>query len=215
MQGRAVFPSGAAPQFSFTLQGDNIPFVRRPDMLMRGDFRLRADPQGAGGTLVSGSVALRDGLFLADLSDLLPRGASGVARPPPYFSVDFAPFNHWQLAVDLTGNRAIRIRTALFHGEASARFRLFGTLEEPRAVGEIRIDQGQVLLPFATFEVQIGAVRLDGDRSRFSPQVDVVATAGRNDYDLRMQASGPADAPTIRLHLQSRAAPRTRCSCSS
>jgi len=196
VQGRAVFPTGALPQFSFTLQGDNIPFVRRSDMLMRGDFRLRADPQGAGGTLVSGSVALRDGLFLADLADLLPRGASGVARPPPYFSVDFAPFNRWQLAVDLTGDRTIRIRTALFHGEASARFRLFGTLEEPRAVGEVRIDQGQILLPFATFEVQIGAVRLTAI-DPFTPQVDVVATAERNDYDLRMQASGPADAPTI------------------
>ena len=196
VQGRAVFPAGGPPQFSFTLRGDNIPFVRQADMLMRADFRLRADPEGSGGTLVTGSVNLRDGLFLADLADLLPRGASGVARAPPYFAVDFTPFAHWRLAVDLTGNRSIRIRTALFRGEASARFRLSGTLQEPQAVGEVRVDQGQIILPFATFEVQLGAVRLTAV-DPFTPQIDVVASAERYDYDLRMKAAGPADSPTI------------------
>src|SRR6185295_15937680 len=83
-----------------------------------------------------------------------------VTRVPPYFAVKAAPFRTWPLAVEIYGPSAIKIRTTVFTGTVSARFHLGGTLGEPRAVGDLTVDTGSVLFPFATFKVQQGALRL-------------------------------------------------------
>jgi translocation and assembly module TamB len=90
----------------------------------------------------------------------------------------------------------MRVRTTLFTGTASAQFDLTGTLQEPRAVGVMRVVQGSIALPFATFDVQVGNVRLTAD-DPFHPRIDVSASSRRYDYDIRMNASGPADAPIL------------------
>ncbi len=51
-------------------------------------------------------------------------------------------------------------------------------------------------LPFATFVVQEGRVSLTPEQGA-EPQVWLVGTVRRLNYDLRMEASGPASAPAL------------------
>jgi translocation and assembly module TamB len=110
--------------------------------------------------------------------------------------VDSPLLGKWLLDVQLAANHSMRLRTTLFTGTASAQFDLTGTLQDPRAIGVMRVDQGSIALPFATFDVQVGTVRLTAD-DPFHPRVDVSASSRRYDYDIRMIASGPADAPIL------------------
>jgi translocation and assembly module TamB len=145
-------------------------------------------------------VTVRDCLVLANvnLRTLLPSGRRGVARQPPYFSVEAEPFARWPLAVELRAPGAIRVRTTAYNGTASAHFLLGGTLGEPRAVGELTVDQGQVLFPFATFKVQQGAVRLR-EADPFRAAVSLNATSQRRDYQLRLEMTGELPAPNIAI----------------
>jgi translocation and assembly module TamB len=194
--GQADFSTWSAPRFDFTLHGDDLPLVRRPGLLVRADLDLRAATNPSGATRIAGAITVRDAIQLGDLADLLPNGTAGANSAPPYFSVDVAPFNRWQLAVDAKADGTLRIRTSIFSGSASANFRLTGTLGDPRAVGQITLQHGQISLPFAAFDVQSGAVRLTAD-DPFHPQIDLSATSRRYDYDLRMEVSGSAFAPTV------------------
>jgi translocation and assembly module TamB len=194
LKGRANLPAGESPQLDFSLSGENLPFVRQAGLLVRGDLdlKLRSNERS---TTVDGDVRLRDSLFLTDLTSFVPTGAKGSMRRPPYFSIDAAPLNRWRLNVNVKGQRFLRLRTPVFHGVASARLNLSGTLENPRAAGEATIDEGTVRLPFATFEVKQGQVSLSPDQPE--PQLLVNATTRRYGYDLRLDVTGAASTPNV------------------
>jgi translocation and assembly module TamB len=195
LTGSASYPLHGAPQFALDLTAQSIPLVRRANLLIRADLDLHAISRGPN-TRVTGKATVTDGLLLGDLSDLLPSGMTGGERPPPYFEVDSPLLGKWLLDVQLAADHSMRVRSSLFTGTASAQFDLTGTLQDPRAVGVMRVDQGSIALPFANFDVQVGTVRLTAD-DPFHPRVDVSATSRRYDYDIRMIASGPADAPIL------------------
>jgi translocation and assembly module TamB len=196
LEGSVKFPLRAEPQVALKLSGKNLPLVRRAGLLLRSDLDLKATTNERGETRVSGLVTLRDGLVLSDLSALLPSGTRAVTRRPPYFAVEKAPFSRWPIAVEVRGKNAIRLRTPLFIGTASAHFDLTGTLGEPRAIGEVTIDQGQLFFPFATFTVQTGAVRLRAS-DPYSPQISVNAISRRHNYEVRLEVSGSPEAPAL------------------
>jgi translocation and assembly module TamB len=127
---------------------------------------------------------------------LLPSGATGKARRPPYFAVENDPLREWLLDVTVEGDHFLRVRTALFNGVASARFHLGGTLGEPMALGDLVINEGAVRLPFATFDVREGRVTLTREQP-YEPQLWLVGTSRRFNYDIRMEASGAAVAPLL------------------
>jgi len=110
--------------------------------------------------------------------------------------VDVPPFNDWRLDVAVDGDRFLRLRTPLFTGLASAHFRLRGTLGDPRATGEAVVNEGKVLLPFATFNVRQGDVRLT-ETNPFEPRISLVGTSRRFGYDLRMEVSGTVEKPRL------------------
>jgi len=170
LQGKAELPRGDEPQLDLVLKGENLPFVRRAGLLVRGDLDLKLT-SARGRTAIGGDVHLRDSLFLADLASLIPTGAKETARRPPYFSVEAVPLNAWTLDVNVTGERFMRLRTPVFNGTASAHFKLGGTLGIPRATGEAVIDEGNIRLPFASFEVRQGQVRLTPEQPE--PQREV------------------------------------------
>ncbi|HEY4245541.1 MAG TPA: translocation/assembly module TamB domain-containing protein [Lacunisphaera sp.] len=198
VDGSVTLVPGEAPRLALGLKGTNLPLVRNTSLLIRNDVDLHAITDAKGITRVSGTITLRDCLVLANLSALLPTGQRGVTRQPPYFSVDADPFRTWPLAVDVRGSQAIRIRTAVFNGTASARFQLGGTLGEPRAVGELTVNEGQVLFPFATFAVQSGTLRLR-ESDPFHATVNVIANSQRHDYQLRLEATGQLPTPNLVL----------------
>lgn len=200
VEGSATLVPGGFPHLALSLKGKNLPLVRNTGLLLRTDVDLHASTDAAGVTLLGGIVEVRDCLILASLKlrTLLPTGPRGVLRPPPYFAVETEPFKHWPLAVEVRATKTIRVRTTVLNGTASAHFRLDGTLGEPRALGELSMQEGQVLFPFATFKVQTGNVRL-GEADPFHALVNMTATSQRRDYQLRLEATGELPSPNILL----------------
>ena len=196
LSGTIQFPTGAAPRYDVALRGENLPFIRQTGLLVRGDLDLKLHTPDAGPTAVSGTVRLRDSLFLSDVRALLPGGTKGAALQPPYFAVDTPPFDAWTLGVDVSGGRFMRLRTPVFNGVASARFRLGGTLGEPRAIGEVVIDEGQVSMPFASFTVKQGTMRIT-EENPHQLTLFLRATGRRVGYELAMEITGTAEAPSI------------------
>lgn len=195
----ADLSDGSPPRFDVTLSGRNVPFVRQSGLLVRGDIDLALQtPAPSAPPRLSGRVTLRDSLFLQDIRALLPSGggAGGPSRRPPYFSVDAPRLREWTLDVEVSGDEFIRLRTPAFTGVASAQLTLRGTLGDPRAVGQITIDEGNVLMPFATFEVQQGTVRLT-EENPHEPRLYVRATTRKYGYDLTLEVEGPASEPQI------------------
>lgn len=196
LQGRAELPASGAPRMKFTLRGQNLPFVRRAGLLVRGDLDLNLTTPDGAGPKVGGVVRLRESLFLTDVRAFIPSGTrGGRSARPPYFSVPTPPLNRWGLDVAIEGERFLRLRTPVFAGVASARLRLGGTLGDPNASGEAIINEGSVRLPFASFGVQQGQVRLTAEQ--LQPQIWLTATTRRYGYDLRMELTGPVTSPSL------------------
>lgn len=198
---------GRMPLLDLRVKAERFPLVRRPGLLLRGDIDIAlktdaAEDGSAGRTRVSGGVRLRDSLFLADIRPLIAAdggGGGGSAHSrPPYFSVETPPLSEWEIDLRVGGDRFLRIRTPVFEGMASAAFELEGTLREPRATGEFRIDRGMILFPFASFAVQTGAVRLP-KADPFTPLLDFRATGRRLDYDLGLEITGTANSPQLQF----------------
>lgn len=196
LTGSAELGPRGRPRLDLHLEGSNVPLVRRPGLLVRTDVELRAQTPERGPTRISGRIELRDALVMADLAAILPGGPRGTARPPPYFAVETEPFARWPLDVRIGGARAVRARTAVFSGVATPNFHLTGTLGDPRAVGQLTVDEGRVLFPFASFAVQQGAVRLTA-ADPTQPQLAVNAVAKRLGYELRLEAGGTVASPTL------------------
>lgn len=197
LSGKVQLPLGAAPKFDLSLVGENFPLVRQTGLLMRADLDLKLVTDAENVSAVTGEVQLRESMFLSDVRALIPKGGGGgPARRPPFFAIETPPLNAWKLDVDVRGEEFLRLRSAVFVGVASARFHLGGTLGEPRATGEAVVDSGQVLLPFATFRVEQGTVRLT-EADPYSLQLFLSGTSRRYGYDLRMEITGSAAEPLV------------------
>ena len=196
LSGTVRLPIEASAQYNLELKGENLPLLRQTDLLLRGDVDLKLNnPNGP--LIISGTVKLRESMFLSDVRAIIPHERTNVpSRRPPFFSVETAPFNNWQLNVALDGERFLRLRSTVFVGLASAHFKLLGTLGEPRAIGEAVVDNGQVLLPFATITLDQGSVRLT-EADPHALGLFISGTARRYDYDLRMEISGTAAEPVV------------------
>jgi translocation and assembly module TamB len=202
LTGKVSLPQdGGAPHAKLQLRGQNVPLVRETGVLLRADLDLGLESTNRGEGRVTGLVRLRDGLFLVDLQDVVPRGGGGASRPaarPPYFSVTAEPLNAWRLDVAVEGRQFMRLRTPVLTGMASARFQLTGTLGEPRAIGEATLDEARIRLPFATFTIEEGEVRLT-QADPYQPQLSLTGTSRRMGYDLRLELTGTASEPRLQF----------------
>lgn len=200
LDGTVTLVPGGPPRLALVLKGTNLPLVRNTGLLLRSDVDLRATTDAAGLTRLGGALTVRDCLVLANLNlrTLLPGGRRGVTLQPPYFAVPVEPFRQWPLTVELRAPGVVRVRTTVYNGTASAFFKLGGTLGEPRAVGQLTVDQGQVLFPFATFKVQQGAVRLR-EADPFHAIVSLNATSQRRDYQMRLEMTGELPSPNVTI----------------
>jgi translocation and assembly module TamB len=196
LSGTVRLPRESAVQYNLELKGENLPLLRQTALLLRGDVDLKlTNPDGP--PTVSGTVKLRESIFLSDVRAIIPRERTNVpSLRPPFFSVETVPFNKWQLNVALDGERFLRLRSTVFVGLASAHFKLLGTLGEPRAIGEAVVNNGQVLLPFATITLDQGSVRLT-EADPHTLGLFISGTARRYDYDLRMEITGTAAQPVV------------------
>jgi translocation and assembly module TamB len=196
LRGAIAFPKNAPLALDVSLVGKNLSLARETGLLVRGDLDLTLKTAEDGTTTIGGAVNVHDSLFLRDVRSLIPARGGGAANRPPYFSVIRAPFRDWRLAVKVSGERFMKVRTPLFDGAISGDIQLGGTLREPLAIGAITVAGGAVRLPFAALEMRGGAVRLM-QADPFSPQLDLEAEGRAFGYDLRMAINGPASEPAL------------------
>ncbi len=187
------------PRFEVHLSGTNVPLARNPSVLLRANLDLAVTNSNMETPVVSGTVTMRNSLFLADLQSLVPRHTASPRQRPPYFSVEAEPWADWQLKVKVQGVDFLRVQTPLFQGKISAAMNIVGTLKNPLALGQAQIDSGStVVFPFGTLDVRQGFVSLTSENP-FRPTLFVEAGARRYGYDVKMQATGPADDPVIQF----------------
>jgi translocation and assembly module TamB len=186
------------PPFKLALYGTNVPLARQPESIIRSDLALTLVKTNNAPAVLSGRAHLRDSYYLHDLADLVPGRVASPSRRPPYFSLEPEPLADWRIGVHVTGERFLKIRSTIFNGEVSANLNLQGTLKEPVALGDARIDSGFVRFPFASLKVQQGFVTLSS-QDPYRPQLFVTAGAKQYGYDIKMEVSGPADAPVLQF----------------
>jgi len=189
---------GQLPPFSLTLRGTNVPLVRQPEVVVRSDLDLTAVKTNEAPPLIAGDVRLHDSFFLADLTALIPGQVAGPSRRPPYFNIEDPFLSDWRLDVKVDGVRFIKLSTPIFSGQVSASLELHGTLKDPVALGDLKIDSGLVRFPFASLQVQQGLVTL-GSQDPYHPRLEVSAASKQYGYDIRMEVTGSADAPVIQF----------------
>lgn len=189
----------AVPPFQAHLTGTNVPLARNPSVLLRADLDLTATNSGSGAPVVSGTVKLRNSLYLAELQSLVPESTKSPEQRPPYFSIPIDPWSRWRLKVNVAGNSFLRVQTPIFQGTVSAVLTMEGTLKEPVALGQVRIDTGSVVsFPFSTLDVKQGFVSLTSENP-YRPALFLQAEAKRFGYDVKMEVTGPVDQPVIQF----------------
>ena len=191
-------PLTKLPFFDLTLRGDNVPLARKPELIARTALDLRASNLKGGQPLVSGTVTLEKSFFLSDLKLLVPERLAKPKNRPPYFSIETEPFADWRLDIKVSGNEFLKVRSPFFTGVASADLEVTGTAREPLALGTAKIDSGVVHFPFGNLRVNQGDVSLTRGNP-FLPFLYVMASTRAFDYEIKMQVSGPADAPKLQF----------------
>jgi translocation and assembly module TamB len=196
---RSGWLTNIPPPFEFVLFGTNVPLSRQPDSILRSDLNLSVKKTNGAPPLISGSVRLRDSYYLSDLSDLVPGKIATPEHRPPYFSVSEPGLADWRLALRVAGERGLKVRSTLFNGQVSPNLRVQGTLKEPIALGDVKIENGTVKFPFATLDLQRGYVTLTSE-DPYRPHLMVSAASKKFGYDIRMELTGPADQPVIQFN---------------
>lgn len=197
LEGRVAWPQLALPpQFDLRLRGTNVPLARQAGFILRSDVDLRLASRPQAPPKISGALSLRDSIYVSDLRALLPGQASAPRRRPPYFTVEEPLLADCALDLAVKGRRFLKARTPLFRGELSADLRLDGTLREPRALGEVTVESGQILFPFATVRIEQGQVFLTSENP-YRPELFVTGEGHSFGYHLTLHAHGPAEQPVL------------------
>lgn len=188
---------GNAPMLTrLKVRGSNLPLSRESGLILRSDVNLQITNAPGQLPQVTGDLTLRDSLFLAELKPL-PRGE--VSHPEtrfPFVSLDQEPFAEWGLGLKIHGDHFLQIRTPFFHGVASLDGRLQGTLREPMAIGDVKINSGLIQFPFANLRVDQGLVTASVDHP-YRPELLVTASSRTFGYNLKLEVKGFADEPVF------------------
>lgn len=194
---------GGWPQtsYDFALNGAGISLLRKPGLMLRADLDLELSKAIDAAAVLSGEVDLKDGVFLQDLTALMQRPASGQSaeRRPPYFSVEAEPWGAVQVDLSVQGKQFMRLDTPVVDGVLSANFALSGTLREPVSIGSVRFEDGNLLFPFARFEIDRGRIDLPVD-DPFTPLLNLSGYSRRYGYDLEVEIGGTAYEPQVQFY---------------
>jgi translocation and assembly module TamB len=190
--GEATLSDTGELLYSVQFHGTNAPLVREPGLLLRANLDLSLEKRSGQNPKISGSVQLRDGLLLQDVSSMLVDRLERPSLHPPYFSITNLPFAHWQLDVKITGDRFLRVRSPAFAGALSADGQVQGSLGRPAIKADVRVPAGRILFPFGRLEVERAYATLSGEDPR-GPVMDIVATGQNFNYNVRLEVTGTMD----------------------
>lgn len=197
-EGFVVVPQsgGDGLDYHINLSGTNVPVARNPELLLRGDFAVSLRGGSNQPPSLTGTVTLRDGLYVQNASALVWSAPRRPEWRPPYFSITNEPFADWKLDLAINGDRFLRLRTPVFSGIASANFQLNGSLLTPMLTGDARINSGRLIFPFGSLTIDQGLASFSGNDAR-GPELLINASGRNYSYDLRLEVKGPADGANV------------------
>ncbi|MCF7669890.1 MAG: translocation/assembly module TamB [Verrucomicrobia bacterium] len=198
VSGFAEHTEDGAAAFSVNLLGTNLPLAQAPGMILRGDPNITVTQTSSAPAEISGVLNLHDCMFLSDLKSLVSGGVASPTRRPPYFSITAPPLNEWRLDLEVKGDEFIRVKNPFFIGVASADFDLSGTLEEPVALGEVKLDSGVINFPFANIQIKQGLIMLTL-RDPYRPQLNIQGESRCFGYNIKLDVSGDAEQPAVKF----------------
>jgi translocation and assembly module TamB len=178
--------------FALRVQSTNAPLIREPGLLLRANLDLALERKPGANPMIGGSIELRDGLLLQDVSALLVDRLERPALRPPYFSITNLPFARWQVNLKVTGDRFLRVRSPAFIGAVSADGTVLGSLAKPVIQADVRIPSGRILFPFGKLEVEGAYATLSGEEPR-GPLIDLAAAGHNFSYNVRLEVTGTMD----------------------
>lgn len=183
------------PIFNLQARAQNVPLARTASLILRTGFDVKVSNETGGPPLISGFVNLGRSYFLSDPTVLAGHLATPSERPP-FFSIDKAPFADFRLNVQVDGTKFLTVQSPFFNGMVSAGLHLGGTLREPVALGNVKIDSGEIDFPFADLKVTQGSIFLTL-ADPYEPQLYITAAARAYSYDIHLQVTGPASHPNL------------------
>lgn len=199
ISGEVDYRQWTDPKYQISIVGENLPLVRKPGLLLRSDIDLSINNTASSETGITGTVLMKDGLFLLNRTNLMAGGAGGgktAQTRPPFFSVEVPPIDNWDLDIEVKGDRFIRLKTPAADGALSIDMKLQGKLREPFATGRVEFDEGNLFFPFSSFRIDYGVVELPvGDP--YAPIIEVIGTSRRFGYDITVEISGSAYDPQV------------------
>jgi translocation and assembly module TamB len=187
---------GSGLDYHVNLHGTNVPIARSAELLLRGDFDVSLRGGSNQPSLLSGTIALRDGLYVQHASAFVWSSPKRPGMRPPYFSVTNEPFADWKLELAVSGDKFLRVRTPVFSGIISSDFQLRGSLLAPVLTGDARVNSGRMIFPFGSLTIDQGLASFTGNDLR-GPDLLINASGRNYRYDLRVEVKGRADGANV------------------
>jgi translocation and assembly module TamB len=189
---------GALPPFSLKLNGQNLPLVREPKVIIRADLDITIVHTKTNQPVIAGLVTLRNSFYVSDLESLFPGTVTKPSERPPWFSIEAEPLANWRLDCRVKGDKFLKVQTPFFRGTISADFKLEGTLKEPVATGQATASSGQIDFPFGSLDLRQAILSLTA-ANPYQPGIYATARARRFGYDITLEVTGSADKPIFQF----------------
>jgi len=189
---------GAFPTFDVRVSAGNLPLARQAGLIVRSDLDLHFLRNEGEPPLIQGEIELQRSFVLSDLDAVLGTAVRQTSLPPPYFSVTQEPMASWRLDLALRGDRCVHVKSPFYRGIHSVNARLAGTLRDPLLTGDVQINEGRALFPYASIPIRQGILTFT-EQDPEEPRLVVLGASRTFGYDLRMDVSGSLNEPMIQF----------------
>jgi translocation-and-assembly-module (TAM) inner membrane subunit TamB-like protein len=199
VHGSLILPGPERPfSYSFNAQVDNAS-VRFPEFLNnRGDANLTLRSSDLGREL-EGTVSLDRSLYVEDVPvDLLQLIRRLFQRQPLEQLAETNDFQaSTQLAIQIAGEDALRVRNNVADLQGDVRLMVRGTMARPVVFGEVEIDSGGTLVfNDNRYQVERGTLTFTNP-NRIDPALDLVATTNIQQFNITLHLSGTLERPDV------------------
>jgi autotransporter translocation and assembly factor TamB len=195
VRGGASLQNLLNPYYELFLYGSRIQLTRAAGLKLTANMDLYASGDDSGGS-IKGTVRFVESRFARRL-EITPILAAQPAEEKPFVAPRFermvpAPFSAWEIDVSITNDSPFLFSGNAASGEIIPELRLTGTLGNPIPVGQIKLKNARVFLPFTTMTIPDGHLEFV-EGSPWMPQLNVRGTAQALDYEVQAYALGPLE----------------------
>jgi hypothetical protein len=205
--GKLVFTGGVdlprpGRRFSYAVTVDATDVsLRFPEFLNnRGNATLTLKPTLDGGRAITGEVNLDRSLYVQDINvDLIELIRGLFQRQRLELAETDTLQTTTQLAIQITGPEALRVRNNVANLQGEVSLSVKGTLARPVLFGDVKINQGGTLIYNDNqYDVQRGTLTFSNP-NRIDPVIDLVATTAVQGFNITLNLGGTLDHPDIHL----------------